>query len=87
MIFDWDVHHGQGTQEIFWKDPNVLVVSAYLGTCFGVDASVFATSGTNSFRIENGHFMEPIALVANNVFVAMNPSVATGASLVVTRSY
>ncbi|CAK9091172.1 unnamed protein product [Durusdinium trenchii] len=30
MIFDWDVHHGQGTQEIFWKDPNVLVVSAHL---------------------------------------------------------
>lgn len=31
LIFDWDIHHGQGTQEIFWKDSNVLVVSMNLG--------------------------------------------------------
>lgn len=24
MIVDWDAHHGNGTQEIFWADPNVL---------------------------------------------------------------
>lgn len=24
MIIDWDAHHGNGTQEIFWADPNVL---------------------------------------------------------------
>lgn len=30
LIFDWDIHHGQGTQEIFWKDSNVLVVSMHL---------------------------------------------------------
>ena len=29
LIFDWDVHHGQGTQEIFWSDPEVLVVSIH----------------------------------------------------------
>ncbi|CAK0796798.1 unnamed protein product [Prorocentrum cordatum] len=29
LIFDWDVHHGQGTQEIFWADPRVLVFSAH----------------------------------------------------------
>ena len=31
LIFEWDVHHGQGTQEIFWNDSNVLVVDMNLG--------------------------------------------------------
>ena len=26
-IVDWDVHHGNGTQDIFWSDPSVLFVS------------------------------------------------------------
>jgi len=29
MIIDWDVHHGNGTQEIFWQDPRVLFVSLH----------------------------------------------------------
>ncbi|MHB8328064.1 MAG: histone deacetylase family protein, partial [Acidimicrobiales bacterium] len=28
-IVDWDVHHGNGTQEIFWDDPRVLYVSIH----------------------------------------------------------
>ena len=37
LIVDWDVHHGNGTQDLFWDDPNVLFVSthqypAYPGT-------------------------------------------------------
>lgn len=28
-ILDWDVHHGNGTQDIFWSDPSVLVVSLH----------------------------------------------------------
>ena len=28
-IIDWDVHHGNGTQEIFYQDPNVLYVSTH----------------------------------------------------------
>jgi acetoin utilization deacetylase AcuC-like enzyme len=26
-ILDWDVHHGNGTQDIFWSDPSVFFVS------------------------------------------------------------
>jgi acetoin utilization deacetylase AcuC-like enzyme len=26
---DWDVHHGNGTQEIFYEDPNVLTISLH----------------------------------------------------------
>jgi acetoin utilization deacetylase AcuC-like enzyme len=28
-IVDWDVHHGNGTQEIFWHDPHVLYISTH----------------------------------------------------------
>ena len=28
-ILDWDVHHGNGTQEIFWDDDSVLFVSLH----------------------------------------------------------
>ncbi|MBI5488993.1 MAG: histone deacetylase [Deltaproteobacteria bacterium] len=30
LIFDFDVHHGNGTQDIFWSDPHVLFVSFHL---------------------------------------------------------
>ena len=28
-IVDWDVHHGNGTQDIFWTDPDVLYMSVH----------------------------------------------------------
>jgi acetoin utilization deacetylase AcuC-like enzyme len=28
-ILDWDVHHGNGTQDMFWDDPSVLFVSLH----------------------------------------------------------
>jgi acetoin utilization deacetylase AcuC-like enzyme len=28
-ITDWDVHHGNGTQDIFWSDPSVLYASTH----------------------------------------------------------
>ncbi|XP_057988375.1 histone deacetylase 5 isoform X2 [Hevea brasiliensis] len=29
LIVDWDVHHGNGTQKMFWKDPRVLFFSVH----------------------------------------------------------
>lgn len=29
LIVDWDVHHGNGTQNIFWTDPSVLYFSIH----------------------------------------------------------
>ncbi|MFS7999824.1 putative histone deacetylase [Helianthus anomalus] len=29
LIVDWDVHHGNGTQKMFWKDSRVLVFSVH----------------------------------------------------------
>lgn len=28
-IVDWDVHHGNGTQDIFWDDPSVIYLSTH----------------------------------------------------------
>ena len=28
-IVDWDVHHGNGTQDIFWSDPSVMFCSTH----------------------------------------------------------
>ena len=29
LVVDWDVHHGNGTQEMFWRDPRVLYMSTH----------------------------------------------------------
>ncbi|KAI9882668.1 MAG: histone H2A.Z [Watsoniomyces obsoletus] len=30
LIFDWDVHHGNGTQDTFYEDPNTLYISVHV---------------------------------------------------------
>ncbi len=34
LILDWDVHHGNGTQAIFWDEPDVLYVSTHQWPCY-----------------------------------------------------
>lgn len=29
LVLDWDVHHGNGTQEMFWKRPDILYLSTH----------------------------------------------------------
>ncbi len=29
LVVDWDVHHGNGTQDIFWSDPSVFYLSLH----------------------------------------------------------
>ena len=31
---DWDVHHGNGTQSIFWEDPRAYTISIHQDNCF-----------------------------------------------------
>lgn len=38
LIFDWDVHHGNGIQSAFFDDPSVLYISLHRG---GVEQSFF----------------------------------------------
>jgi len=62
-IVDWDVHHGNGTQDIFWDDPSVLYCSThqmplYPGTGAKsetgagniVNAPLAPRTGSDSFR-------------------------------------
>ena len=51
LIVDWDVHHGNGTQEIFWEDPSVMFVSLhesplYPGTGGAGETGAGAGAGT-----------------------------------------
>lgn len=46
-IIDWDVHHGNGTQEIFWNDPSVLYASTH-------EMPLYPGTGAASERGEHG---------------------------------
>lgn len=52
-IFDYDVHHGNGAQKIYWEDPNVLTISVHQDRLFPVDSGMAdergegAGAGTN----------------------------------------
>ncbi|WP_186420075.1 histone deacetylase family protein [Bosea sp. CS1GBMeth4] len=46
-IVDWDVHHGNGTQEIFWSDASVLYASTH-------EMPLYPGTGAPSERGEHG---------------------------------
>ncbi|WP_067809144.1 class II histone deacetylase [Nocardia beijingensis] len=37
-VVDWDVHHGNGTQDIWYEDPSVLTLSIHQHLCFPPDS-------------------------------------------------
>ncbi|WP_286192826.1 MULTISPECIES: histone deacetylase [unclassified Synechococcus] len=45
LVVDWDVHHGNGTQDIFWSDPSVLFFSSH-------QSPLYPGSGTRQERGE-----------------------------------
>jgi acetoin utilization deacetylase AcuC-like enzyme len=48
LIVDWDVHHGNGTQEIFWDNPNVLYVSTHQTPLFPGTGAARQIGGPNA---------------------------------------
>ncbi len=44
-IVDWDVHHGNGTQQAFYDDPSVLFVSLHEAANFPVDGGEARETG------------------------------------------
>jgi len=59
-IIDWDVHHGNGTQDIFWNDPSVLYASIhqspmYPGTGAASETDGPAAEGLTIMRATAGH--------------------------------
>ena len=44
-IFDYDVHHGNGAQKIYWDDPDVLHISVHQDRLFPVDSGLAEEQG------------------------------------------
>jgi acetoin utilization deacetylase AcuC-like enzyme len=44
-IVDWDVHHGNGTQAIFYDDPSVLTISLHQDNCFPPNSGLVEENG------------------------------------------
>ena len=47
-VVDWDVHHGNGTQAIFYEDPTVLVISVHQDNCFPPDSGMIGERGAGA---------------------------------------
>lgn len=45
MIWDWDMHHGNGTQAIFYDDPSVLVIDSHCAAPFYPGSGLLAETG------------------------------------------
>jgi acetoin utilization deacetylase AcuC-like enzyme len=44
-IVDWDVHHGNGTEEVFWRDPEVLFCSLHQDGLYPADRGALSDRG------------------------------------------
>lgn len=44
-VIDWDVHHGNGTEAIFYEDPDVLTISLHQERNYPMDTGDFADRG------------------------------------------
>jgi len=49
-VVDWDVHHGNGTQDAFYADPSVLTVSLHQDGCYPPDSGGFDEIGDGPGR-------------------------------------
>jgi len=45
LIVDWDVHHGNGTQAIFWDKPDVMYVSTHQSPLFPGSGAAYEIGG------------------------------------------
>jgi acetoin utilization deacetylase AcuC-like enzyme len=48
LIVDWDVHHGNGTQAIFWDKPEVMYVSTHQSPLFPGSGAPYEIGGMNA---------------------------------------
>ncbi len=57
LILDWDVHHGNGTQDIFYDDPKVLYVSTHQWPWYPGTGAAEETGGPDA---HNGNVNVPL---------------------------
>ena len=65
LIVDFDVHHGNGTQEIFYSDPNVLTISLHQDGLFQptVDTSQIVARAMAQGLLLTCHFNQVLEMV------------------------
>jgi acetoin utilization deacetylase AcuC-like enzyme len=44
-VIDWDVHHGNGTQSIYWDDPDTLTISIHQDRLYPKDSGALDETG------------------------------------------
>lgn len=44
-VIDWDVHHGNGTEAIYWPRPDVLTISIHQANCYPLHSGGTAARG------------------------------------------
>ena len=47
-VVDWDVHHGNGTQQAFYSDPNVLTISIHQEMLYPVNLGTLSEIGADA---------------------------------------
>jgi acetoin utilization deacetylase AcuC-like enzyme len=47
-VVDWDVHHGNGTQAIFWEDPSVLAISLHQDGLYPARSGLLEQTGSGA---------------------------------------
>ncbi len=52
-VVDWDVHHGNGTQRIFYEDPNVLTISIHQDNWYPTDSGHIHQTGEGAGKGAN----------------------------------
>jgi acetoin utilization deacetylase AcuC-like enzyme len=90
-VVDWDVHHGNGTQDAFYRDPSVLTISIHQAGLFPADSGWLEENGEGlgrGFNINvplpagsgHGAYVEALRRVALPALHAFRPDAIVVAS-------
>ena len=79
LILDWDIHHGNGVQHIFYDDPNVLYISLHRfdnGEYFpGLREANYDYVGSNSgIPYHSVHLLLLLLALRRYMYLRSNPS-------------
>ncbi len=83
LVVDWDVHHGNGTQDIFYDDPSVFYLSFHLSGHYpGTGQSEQRGSGVGEgatrnvpfpYRVEREYYLETYRDTVTDTLAAFEP--------------
>lgn len=90
-VVDWDVHHGNGTQEVFYEDPMTLTISLHQDSLFPWDSGSLDERGSGAglgYAINvplpagsgNGAYLEAFRRVVTPALRAFRPDMILVAS-------